>query len=148
MIDLHPDSRHDDRPGLIDCLEHGEEEGEADAACYTRPVVSVSSCFPSPSSLSVGCHLQRAHPKDTYQPQLLSPWHLQPNHHWHRQNKQQDIRSHIQHRRRHIERRPINAAPLGDGHIPVPSERRTSEDEREDKGDVVADHEEHACVDT
>lgn len=41
-MDLHPYPWHDDRPGLIDCLEHGEEEGETDAACNTRPVFPVS----------------------------------------------------------------------------------------------------------
>jgi len=148
VMNLHPDTRQDDCPCLIDGLQHREEKAETNATCYARSVASVSSCLPSPSSFCVDCHLQRAHSKNTYQPHLLRPWHLQPNHHRHRQHKQQYIRSHIQHCRRHIKRRSINAAPLGDGHIPVPSERRTSEDEREDKGDIVADDKEHACVDT
>ena len=43
---LHPDTRHDDRPCLIDGLQHREEKGEADAACYTRPAALVSLLSP------------------------------------------------------------------------------------------------------
>jgi len=147
-MDLHPDTRHDDGPCLVDGLQHREKQGKADAACYARSVVFVSLCFSSSPYASSGRYSQRAHPKNTYQPHLLRAWHLQPNHHRHRQNKQQDICGHIQHRRRHIKRRSVNAASFSDGNIPIPSERRTGEDEWKDESDVVADDEEHACVDT
>jgi len=101
-----------------------------------------------PRSSGLGSYSQRAHPKNTYQPHLLRPWHLQPNHHRHRQNQQQDIRSHIQHRRRHVKRRSVNAASFGNGNVPVPSERRTGEDERKDERDAVSDDEKYTCVDT
>lgn len=125
-FDEDPDPWCDDCPCLVDCLEHGEEEEESYAA---------------------GDACRRSDTEYAYQSCFLHPRHLQVDDHRYWKDQKNDVRSHVENRCRHVQRCSVEARAACDEDVEVLHHWRAGKDQREDEGDIVADHQEHVGVD-
>ena len=72
---------------------------------------------------------------------------LQPDHHRNGDQQDHDVGRDVETGRAHVEGRPVDAVPIGDGDVPPLGQGTACEDQGPDQGDAISHHDAHDHMD-